>query len=40
MEENHSWEVTKSSDSQEILRTFWNPEVYYRNHMGPPSVPI
>ena len=40
MEEKHSCEVNRSSDSQEILRTLWSPEVYYRIHRSPSSFPI
>ena len=39
-EENHSCEVNRPSDSQEILRTLWNPEAYYCIHRGQPSFPI
>jgi hypothetical protein len=40
MEQRPSWEANSFSASQEIPRTFWNPEVHYRIHKSPPPVPM
>ena len=40
MEHSPSWEANWVSASQEIPRILCNPEVHYRIHKCPPSVPI
>ena len=38
MEQNHSWEANKSSASQEIPSTEWDPKVHYSIHKSLPPV--
>jgi hypothetical protein len=40
MEQRPSWEANSFSASQEIPRIWWNLEVHYRIHKGPPPVPV
>jgi hypothetical protein len=40
MQQSPSWEAYSRSASQEIPRLLWNVKVHYRNHKGPPLVPI
>jgi len=40
MQRSPFWEAKRSSASQEILRVLLNPNVHYRIHKSPPSVPI
>ena len=40
MVQSPSWEANWFAVSQEIPRIIWNPEVHYRTHKRPPTVPI
>ena len=40
MQQSPSWEANWSAASQEIPRILWNPNVHYRIHKCPPSLPI
>ena len=40
MEKTPSWEVNRSSNSQEFPRILWKPDVHYLTHKSPPPVLI
>ena len=40
MVQSPSWEANWFAASQEIPRILWNPNVHYRTHKRPPTVPI
>jgi len=40
MKPSPSSEANRFSDSQEIPLILWNPNIHYRTHTFPPTVPI